>query len=84
LTLNIKKDNPRTPLATTITKLKKSKRGLNEKLRRVRSTEKKITSRINREVRMLFLSTTSMKIPMISNTRLRLRNNILPTYMTVL
>lgn len=74
MTLNMKKDNPRTPLATTTTKLKKSNSGLKGKLRRVRSTEKKITSRINKEVRILFLSTISMNIPITRRTKLRLRN----------
>jgi hypothetical protein len=76
LTLNIKKDKPKTPLATTITRLKKSNSGLKEKLRRVRSTEKKISSRINKEVRMLFLSTTNRNIPRVIKTKLRLRNNV--------
>jgi len=82
----MKKDNPRTPLATTTTKLKKSNSGLKGKLRRVRSTEKKITSRINKEVRILFLSTMSMNIPITRRTKLRLRNKILlyQRYITVL
>jgi hypothetical protein len=74
LTLNIKKDRPRTPLATTITKLKNSNRGLKEKLRRVKSTEKKINSRINKEVRTLFLLIASRNTPREIKTRLRLRN----------
>jgi len=74
LTLNIKKDNPSTPLATTITKLKKSNKGLKEKLRRVKSTEKKMSSKMNKEVRILFLSTISINIPIIRRIKLRLRN----------
>ena len=75
MTLNIKKERPKTPLATTITNLKKSKRGLKEKLRRVKSTEKKISSRMNKEVRILFLSMTNKNTPRTIKTKLRLRNN---------
>lgn len=75
LTLNMKKDNPKTPLATTMTKLKKNSNGLKEKLRRVKSTEKKISSKINKEVRMLFLSTVSRNTPRIIKIKLKLRNN---------
>lgn len=71
----MKKDNPKTPLATTMTKLKKNSNGLKEKLRRVKSTEKKISSKINKEVRMLFLSTVSRNTPRIIKIKLKLRNN---------
>ena len=74
LTLNMKKERPRTPLATTITNLKNNNRGLKEKLRRAKSTEKKINSRMNREVRMLFLSITNRNTPRVMKTKLRLRN----------
>ena len=77
MTLNIKKDKPRTPLPTTITRLKNSNNGLKEKLRRVRSTEKKISSKINREVRILFLSIANKNTPRVMKTKLRLRNNVI-------
>jgi hypothetical protein len=70
----MKKDRPNTPLATTITSLKKSNRGLKEKLRRVNNTEKKINSKINKEVRILFLSTTNKNTPRTIKIKLRLRN----------
>ena len=70
----MKNDRPRTPLATTITNLKNNNRGLKEKLRRAKSTEKKINSRINKEVRMLFLSITNRNTPRVMKIKLRLRN----------
>lgn len=72
----MKKDRPNTPLATTITNLKKRSKGLKEKLRRVNSTEKKINSRINKEVRMLFLSIINRNTPRVIKVRLRLRNKL--------
>ena len=75
MTLNIKKDNPKTPLATTMTNLKNNNKGLKVKLRRVKSTEKKINSKINREVRMLLLSMISKNTPRVIKIKLRLRNN---------
>jgi hypothetical protein len=74
LTLNIKKDRPKTPLATTITKLKNSNKGLKEKPRRVKSTEKKINSKMNREVRILFLLIPNRNTPREIKIKLRLRN----------
>ncbi len=71
----MKKDRPRTPLATTITRLKKSKSGLKEKLRRVSRVEKKINSKMNKEVRILPLLTTSKNKPREMRIKLRLRNN---------
>jgi hypothetical protein len=70
----MKKDNPKTPLATTTTKLKKNNRGLKEKLKRLKSTEKKISSRINKEVRTLSLLTIRRKTLKTIRTKLRLRN----------
>jgi len=75
LTLNIKKERPNTPLATTITNLKKSNSGLKENLRRVKSTEKKINSKMNKEVRILFLSIANKNTPRVIKIKLRLRNN---------
>lgn len=71
----MKKDKPNTPLATTITKLKNSNRGLKEKLRRVKSTEKKINSRINKEVRILLLPIVNRNTPKVTKIKLRLKNN---------
>jgi hypothetical protein len=70
----MKKDRPRTPLATTTIKLKNSNRGLKENLRRVKSTEKKISSKINKEVRILLLLIVNKNTPRVIKIRLRLRN----------
>jgi hypothetical protein len=72
----MKKDSPNTPLATTTTRLKNNNKGLKGKLRRVNSTEKKINSRMNREVRMLFLLIVSRNTPRVIRIKLRLRNKI--------
>jgi hypothetical protein len=71
----MKKDRPRTPLATITTRPKKSNSGLKEKLKRVSSVEKKINSKMNREVRILPLSIINKNSPREMRIRLRLRNN---------